>query len=122
MTGWTSMTWRLRMIDPIMWLKRHIEMLSVKWPARSQALKLASRISQLNDKRIKFERQCNHCKKWFKTKDVQVDHIEPKGKYSRETFMTWIDRLFCPVENYQVLCKPCHVKKSAKEHKDGSYK
>lgn len=109
-------------MDPLSWIKKVIERASVKWPARAQALKKASRISQLSDKRTKFERQCNHCKGWFKTSQIQLDHIEPKGKYSKETFFQWLDKCLCPVSNWQVLCIPCHKKKTAQEQHEGAYK
>lgn len=109
-------------MDSFKWMKSYIEQMSYKWPPRGKALNKARRISQLTDKRTKFEYQCNHCKVWFKKSQVQVDHIVPKGKYSKETFFIWLERLFCPTEGFQVLCVPCHVKKSATEHKDGSYK
>lgn len=108
--------------DPFMWIKRHIERISFKWPPRSEALKLASRPSRLTDKRVKYERQCAHCKQWFKTADIQLDHIVPKGRYSKETYFVWLDRLLCPATGFQVLCIPCHKKKSATEAGDGSYK
>ena len=108
--------------DPFVWMKRYIEGLSYKWTPRNEAMKRASRISQLSDKRVKFERQCAQCKKWFKTADVQVDHIVPKGRYSRETFFVWLERLFCPTDGFQILCKPCHVKKSNNEKATGAYK
>lgn len=110
------------MTDKFKWLKKKLENLSVKWPPKEQAKKKASRPSQLADKRTKREIQCKHCRKWFRDKDIQMDHIQPKGKYTPETFLVWLDRLFCPVTGYQALCRPCHVKKSATEHKDGSYK
>ena len=110
------------MADAFTWVKRYIEGISYKWPPRSEALKAASRPSQLSDKRIKVERQCAHCKNWFKTKDVQLDHIVPKGRYAKETFFVWLERLLCNTTGFQVLCIPCHKKKSATEAGDGSYK
>lgn len=109
------------MTDPFTWVKRYIEGISYKWPMRSEALRKSRRISQLADKRTKFEHQCNHCKKWFKAKDVQLDHIVPKGKYSKETFFVWLERLFCAADGFQVLCKPCHLKKTNLEKKNGAY-
>ncbi len=109
-------------MDAFSWVKRYIEGISYKWPARTQAMKLARRPSTLADKRTKWESQCNHCKKWFKQKDVQLDHIVPKGRYAPDTFFVWLDRLFCDTTGFQVLCIPCHKIKSATEHGDGSYK
>jgi len=63
--------------------------------------------------------KCSDCNKPFGQKGIQVDHIEPVvpiGKTSRE--MTWdelVDRLYCDIENLQVLCTKCHKKKSAEE-------
>jgi hypothetical protein len=49
----------------------------------------------------------------FPAKEVEVDHMVGMGKG-----LTWdefINRLFCEATNLQVLCKPCHKEKSAKE-------
>lgn len=104
------------------WIKKVIERATFKWPPRAAALKKASRISQLPDKRTKFERQCNHCKGWFKSSQIQMDHIKPKGKYCQETFFVWLERCLPKSDGWQVLCIPCHKKKTAKEHSEGAYK
>lgn len=109
-------------MDPFEWVKRYLEQLSYRWEPRTQAKNRARRSSQLPDKRTKWEYQCNHCKKWFKGAEVQLDHILPKGLYSKQTFFTWLERLFCNADGFQVLCKPCHLKKTNTEHKNGDYK
>lgn len=108
--------------DPFQWVKRYIELISYKWVPRTLALNKARRVSQLKDKRTKWEYQCAQCKKWFKQKEIQLDHIVPKGRYSRETFFVWLDRLFCETDGFQVLCVRCHKEKSAREHANDSYK
>lgn len=107
--------------DPFTWVKRYIEGISIKWPARSEAWKTGRRISQLADKRTKFEHQCKKCKGWFKQKDIQMDHIVPKGRYSRETFFVWLERLFCDTTGFQKLCVPCHLTKTNEEKRTGKY-
>jgi len=54
--------------------------------------------------------QCNSCKKSFKLKQVQVDHIVEIGSFV--DWNTYMERLFCPLDNLQVLCKRCHKKKT----------
>jgi len=110
------------MVDAFKWIKRYIEEVSYKWSPRSKALEKSKRPSQLKDKRTRYQYQCNHCKVWFKRKEVQIDHIIPKGLYSKETFFIWLDRLFCEESGFQVLCIPCHLKKTNKEKKEGAYK
>lgn len=59
--------------------------------------------------------RCAKCRRDFPQKQVQVDHKEPIG-----TFQSWdvfVEKLFCEKENLQVLCKPCHNKKTKKERK-----
>lgn len=61
---------------------------------------------------------CKSCKSQNHIKEVQVDHITPIGPmpdFLSNDFGTWINSLFCPIDNLQVLCKPCHVKKSKKD-------
>lgn len=82
---------------------------SYRWSPRGEAMKLA-RIER-------GQYECASCEEIFKNKDIQVDHIAPIVDPKRG-FTTWdeyIARMFCPVEGFQVLCKPCHEKKTNKE-------
>jgi 5-methylcytosine-specific restriction endonuclease McrA len=89
----------------IAWLRR----LSYRTPMRSQAMRNA---------KVAYGRyRCNACDQIFPPTTVQVDHISPVIPVSGWT--TWddyINRLFCPPEQLQVLCKPCHSVKSGLEN------
>jgi 5-methylcytosine-specific restriction endonuclease McrA len=95
---------------------------SRRWPPKYTALKAAFVGKKVNVKsgKMAMHYKCSSCKKHFVAADVQVDHIEPvvdpvKG------FQTWdifIDRIFCEIENLQVLCKPCHKIKTDQEKDD----
>lgn len=67
-------------------------------------------------KRQKFEYQCNHCKKWFPEKKINVDHIIPAGtlRYASD-LPAFVEKLFCEVDNLQVLCESCHDIKTKQE-------
>ena len=70
-------------------------------------------------KRQKFEYQCNKCKKWFPEKKINVDHIQPAGSLNCSADLPgFVERLFCEVDNLQVLCETCHNVKTQNE-KDG---
>lgn len=52
-----------------------------------------------------------------KKKNVFVDHIEPVVS-PEEGFKDWdtyINRMFCEMDNLQVLCKNCHDRKTREE-------
>lgn len=67
-------------------------------------------------KRQKFEYQCNQCKNWFPDKKINVDHICPAGSLnSAQDLPDFIERLFCEVDNLQVLCETCHNVKTKSE-------
>lgn len=67
-------------------------------------------------KRQKFEYQCNHCKKWFPEKGINVDHIHPAGSLKSATDLPiFIEQLFCEEGGFQVLCVECHQKKTNEE-------
>ena len=61
---------------------------------------------------------CAHCRAYCKDKEIQVDHKEPIGTqgYSLDD---WVRRAWCMdsggIDNLQVLCKPCHAKKTVKD-------
>jgi len=81
-------------------------------PQRRKCIKLAS--SKDGKTRL-----CAHCEKFKQPYDCQVDHIVPIGKGPKTLieFVRWLKKLCCPVKNLQVLCKPCHKKKTKKERK-----
>jgi 5-methylcytosine-specific restriction endonuclease McrA len=68
------------------------------------------------NKRQKFEYQCNQCKDWFSDKNINVDHIIPAGTLTNANDLPgFVERLFCEVDNLQVLCENCHNKKTQDE-------
>lgn len=95
---------------------------SRRWPPKYTALKAAFVGKKVNAKtgKMAMHYKCASCKKHFVAVDVQVDHIEPvvdpiKG------FQTWdifINRIFCEIENLQVLCKGCHKIKTEQEKEE----
>ena len=66
------------------------------WPPRAECLKLA------RVERGKY--QCAHCECIFK-----------KIEHGFVDWNTYIERLFCPVENFQALCRVCHSAKTIQE-------
>jgi 5-methylcytosine-specific restriction endonuclease McrA len=95
---------------------------SRRWPPKYKALKEAFTGKKINAKsgKLAMHYKCASCRKHFVATDVQVDHIEAvvdpaKGFQSWDVF---IDRMFCEIENLQVLCKPCHKIKTEQEKLD----
>lgn len=91
-----------------------------KYPPKYECLKSAYVGKKINEKtkRLSSHYICNACKKEYPTSEVNVDHINPivdplKG------FTTWdsyIDNMFCAIENLQVLCSDCHDIKTREEN------
>lgn len=84
---------------------------SYRWPERNECLKAA-----------RVERglyKCSNCEQIFKSKEVQIDHVEPvvplKVTEEGQTWDSYITRMFCEVSGYQILCTTCHTMKSAVE-------
>ena len=93
---------------PVMrhWLTNKLRRLSYQWPPRREAIT-----------RARTERgvyTCNICRGSFGPKEIQLDHIHPVVD-EEAGFIDWntyIDRLFCDVDGFQVLCKTCHDAKT----------
>jgi 5-methylcytosine-specific restriction endonuclease McrA len=86
------------------------------WKPISEAKAKAKRPYTGPLKRQKFEYQCNQCKNWFPDKKINVDHICPAGSLkSAQDLPDFIERLFCEVDNLQVLCETCHNAKTKSE-------
>jgi len=86
------------------------------WKPIGQAKQAAKRKYKGPNKRQKFEYQCNQCKEYFPDKEINVDHIIPAGTLrSANDLPGFVERLFCEVDNLQVLCSNCHNKKTQDE-------
>ena len=99
---------------------------SRRWPVKYKALKAAFAGRQVNAKtgKLAMHYKCAKCKKLFVAADVQVDHVLPVVD-PKKGFVGWdvyIDRMFCEIENLQVLCRSCHAVKTADEKKQRSKK
>lgn len=93
------------------WLRWQLRKISLRWPARSQAMA-----------RARVERgvyRCEGCEALTPAKNIQADHIIPVvGPNGFTNWDDFIQRLFCSVENYQILCKKCHDVKTLAENKE----
>lgn len=96
--------------DKINWLKQKLRRISYQWPPRLDA-----------KRKYKVRRGvyiCAHCKHEVRNKDMHMDHIEPviNPKTGFVDWNTFIDRLFCDIDGWQVLHKSCHSEKTIKEN------
>ena len=92
---------------------------SRRWPPKYKALKEAFVGRKLNAKtgKLAMHYTCAACKKLYVATDVQVDHIKPVVD-PKKGFVSWdvyINRMFCEIEDLQVMCKPCHKVKTDSE-------
>ena len=82
----------------------------MKWGPKHQA--------KLNAKQGYNSYLCAACDETFGSKDIEVDHITPAGSLKTyDDLPGFVERMFCEVEGFQVLCKPCHQLKTNDERK-----
>lgn len=88
-------------------------------PKRFDVLRKSRRPYVGENKRQRFEHQCNICKEWFKQSDVQVDHIIAAGSFLELT-VECVGRFAMNLfqGELQVLCSTCHKKKSKEENEE----
>jgi 5-methylcytosine-specific restriction endonuclease McrA len=91
-----------------------------QWPCKFGAILVARRGKGINPAtgRQCFLHECEECHQLFPAKEVRADHIKPIVPVTG--FDTWdktIERLFCEIEGFQVLCVPCHKVKTDIENK-----
>lgn len=92
------------------WLIQKIRRISYQYPARKEAIKSA-RVAR-------GQYKCAKCENLFKPGEFQLDHIHPVID-PHEGFKDWntfIERLFCSIEGWQILCLGCHKVKSSYEN------
>jgi 5-methylcytosine-specific restriction endonuclease McrA len=86
------------------------------WKPITQAKDAAKRKYKGPNKRQKWEYLCNVCNNYFPNTEINVDHIIPAGTLrSAQDLPGFVERLFCEVDNLQVLCNVCHNKKTQDE-------
>lgn len=83
---------------------------SVRWPSRNEALKRA--------RKSRGVYECAECAGLFKKKQISLDHVSPviETAIGWVNFDTFIHRLFCEPEGFQVLCDSCHSIKTEMEN------
>jgi len=87
------------------------------WKPISECKLKAKRNYKGPNKKQRFEYQCKKCKQWFAEKNINVDHIKPAGSLNcAEDLPGFVNRLFCEVDNLQVLCEPCHDVKTKQDN------
>lgn len=94
----------------IPFLKQVLRRGSYKWPPMQEAMKNA------RVERGKY--RCNVCGGLFSPKEINRDHIEPVED-PHTGFVDWntyVSRLFCGVEGFQILCKFDHDQKTFREN------
>lgn len=103
------------------WIRSGLRQKSRWWKPVAEAKKRARRSYKGPNKRRKWEYECAGCNQYFKSEEVNVDHIEPAGTLkSLDDLPGFVGRLFCEVDGLQVLCKKCHDEKTAKERKENN--
>ena len=92
------------------WIRSALRSKSLKWPPRAKALELARRPYKGTNKLQKWEYMCAICGRWFKAKEVVVDHypIAAGSILSVEDIGPFANNLYCEVDNLRVLDKTCH--------------
>ena len=92
-----------------------------KDPRRFDVMKENRRKYEGENKRQRFEHQCNICKGWFRQDEVQVDHVIPCGSFLKLSQLgEWAHRLFCG--ELQKVCIVCHQIKTKLENAERKLK
>lgn len=100
------------------WLRSALRKRSMVWKPLQEAKKLARRPYVGENPRLKWEYQCAHCGLWFPEKEINVDHkIEAGSLTNGDDLKDFVNRLFCEIEGFQILCETCHHEKTQNNKK-----
>jgi 5-methylcytosine-specific restriction endonuclease McrA len=106
------------MTDSAFWgfIRSSLRQKSRWWKPIGQAKEAAKRKYKGPNKRQKWEYLCNVCNKYYPNTEINVDHIIPAGTLrNAQDLPGFVERLFCEINNLQVLCNVCHNKKTQDE-------
>ena len=96
-----------------------------RWPPKFLTLNEAKTEKKINVKtgRLAQHYLCAGCDNYFPAKDINVDHIIPVvGPEGFVNWDTYIERMYCDKENFQILCTNCHTEKSMGERQSRKQK
>jgi len=82
------------------------------------------RIEWYVGKRKRVSYKCNCCESLFSSKDIQVDHVVPLGRFvyrGLKDAHRFYDLIYCDYSNLQILCKACHKVKTKEEQENPSF-
>ncbi len=89
------------------------------WKPKMQKLAEGRRPNQSDNKRLKWESNCEECLGWFPESQIEIDHTIPCGGISGPDWLDkikgWVIKAYVEIEGYQRLCKTCHLKKTNTE-------
>lgn len=95
------------------WLRQKLRRASLVWKPISECKKRAKIPYSGDNKRRKVSYVCESCKGEFDSKSVSVDHKLPIGSLQNYSDLPqFVERLFCEIENLQLLCSDCHSVKT----------
>ena len=90
-----------------------------RYPVKYQAKDAAKRELKEKKGRQKYEYQCARCLRWYPNKEVELDHIVPAGSLKTyDDLPGFVERMFCEADGLQVLCRECHLEKTAEDKDD----
>ena len=107
----------------VQWLVPMLRNISRMWPMKGVAqanarIRVESGEFYKNGNPIMVTKyKCAHCGNLFEKHEVDVDHIT--AIVDLDGFTDWddyINRLFCPPDQLQILCKKDHTEKTRKEN------
>ena len=91
-------------------IRSGLRRMSLRWGPKSEALRQHRRPNKSTNKRLKWQYKCDGCKGWFAGKNVAVHHkVECGTLRAFDDLPGFVERLFCEVNGFKVLCGACHV-------------
>ena len=101
----------------INFLRNTLRRASYRWKTRGEAEKRFRRpMGTYKNGRVKYGYACAECDVIGQKKDRQLDHIHPViGPEGFQTLDKMAERMYCPQENWAMLCYPHHLAKTKTE-------
>lgn len=92
------------------WVRSGLRSMTKRWPPIARHARNFARRKYIgSNPQQKWEYQCAVCAQWFKGREVHVDHIIPCGTLKNYNDLPeFVARLFCEVDNLQIICETCH--------------
>jgi len=101
----------------VSWVLSYLRNITKRWKPKFDRLNMGRKKLPLGKNgRDVWANTCEYCGEWFRTDDLEMDHLTPVGGLlSFDEIPRWLNNALVEIDGYRRACIPCHKQKTKEE-------